>query len=75
MYFMMLFPMKAKYLVMILGAIEVVTLISTGLRSDVANLAHLGGLISGFLFLLFWTKWRHKWNFKGSDSIKRKIES
>jgi membrane associated rhomboid family serine protease len=63
-YFMMLFPMRAKYFVMILGGIEVVTLLNNGIGgSDVANLAHVGGIISGFLFLRGFTffqqrKWR-----------------
>jgi membrane associated rhomboid family serine protease len=63
-YFMMLFPMRAKYFVMILGAVEVVTLLNSGINGgDVANLAHVGGLISGFVFLRIYTalqqrKWR-----------------
>ncbi len=63
-YFMMLFPMRSKYFVMILGAVEVVTLLNNGIGGgDVANLAHVGGLISGFLFLRLYTrlqqrKWR-----------------
>ena len=63
---MMVFPMRAKWFVMILGAVEVSTLLNTGIGgSDVANLAHLGGLISGFLFLQIYTrfqqrKWRNK---------------
>lgn len=63
-YFMMVFPMRAKYFVMILGAVEVATLLNSGIGgSDVANLAHIGGLISGFLFLKIYTrlqqgKWR-----------------
>jgi membrane associated rhomboid family serine protease len=57
-YFMMMFPMKAKHFVMILAGIEIVSLLSTGLHGDVANLAHLGGLVSGYLFLLFWSQWK-----------------
>ena len=62
-YFMMLFPMRAKYFTMILGAVEVVTLMNNGVGGDVANLAHVGGLLSGFLFLRTYTalqqrKWR-----------------
>ena len=50
-YFMMLFPMKAKYFVMIIGAVELVTLLDSGMGSQVANLAHLGGIAVGFAFL------------------------
>lgn len=56
-YFMMIFPMKARYFVALLGGIEVVSLLSTGGQDGVANLAHLGGLIVGYLFLRFWGKW------------------
>lgn len=69
-YFMMLFPMKAKYFVMILGAVEIATLLNSGFGSDVANLAHLGGILSGFLFLTFYTRlqqgrWRKKSTGRG----------
>lgn len=57
-YFMMMFPMKARYFVMIIGALEFFTLMSSGFGSGVANMAHLGGLISGFLFLAFYSKWK-----------------
>ncbi len=51
-YFMGLFPLKAKYFVIIAGAVDMASLITTGFSgSDVAYLAHLGGLVSGFLFL------------------------
>lgn len=52
-YFMMLFPMKAKHFVMILALIEVVSLLSSGLGSKVNNLAHIGGFIVGYLYLKF----------------------
>lgn len=52
MYFMMLFPMKARYFVMVLGAIELANLLTSGVNGgEVAYLAHLGGLIVGFVFL------------------------
>lgn len=60
MYFMMLFPMRAKYFVMILGGVEIVTLLSQGGSGDVANLAHVGGLASGFLFLRGYTYFQQR---------------
>jgi membrane associated rhomboid family serine protease len=54
MYLMFMFPLKAKYLVMILGGIEALSLLSShvsGSGGKVAHLAHLGGLISGGLIL------------------------
>lgn len=50
-YFMMLFPMKAKWFAVIIGAVEMVTLLDSGMGSQTANLAHLGGLVVGFVFL------------------------
>ena len=51
--FMFIFPMKAKYLTLLIAGIELLTVLNSGFGSPVANLAHLGGLISGFLFLNF----------------------
>ncbi len=52
MYFMGLFPMKAKYFVMIAGGIDLASLLSSGFSgNEVAYLAHLGGLVAGFVTL------------------------
>ncbi len=67
-YFMMLFPMKARFFVMIIGAVELFTMMDSGTGSQVANLAHLGGLISGYIFLTFVTRWRSR---QTSASAKR----
>jgi membrane associated rhomboid family serine protease len=55
-YFMFVIPMKAKFFVLILAAIELVMVLNNGLggQGKVANLAHLGGLIVGFIFLKVW---------------------
>jgi membrane associated rhomboid family serine protease len=47
--FMLLFPMKAKYAVMIFGAIEFIGFWTPG--SGVSHVAHLGGMIFGYLYL------------------------
>jgi membrane associated rhomboid family serine protease len=48
--FFFLFPIPAKYLVMILGAIELLSELS--LPGDgISHLAHLGGLAVGFVYL------------------------
>lgn len=57
-YFMMLFPMKAMYFTMIIGVVELVTLLDSGMGSQVANLAHLGGLAVGFIFLTVVARYR-----------------
>lgn len=57
-YFMMLFPMKAKFFVMIIGLVELVTLLDAGMGSQTANLAHLGGIVVGFVYLSLVARYR-----------------
>lgn len=73
MLFMFIFPIKAKWFVTILGAIELSMLLSRGLAgSKVATLAHLGGLLSGFLYLTFWAnREKRKRDGGGSGAKKR----
>jgi membrane associated rhomboid family serine protease len=48
-------PVKAKYFVIIYGAIELFSgVFNKG--SDVAHFAHLGGMVFGYLLLLYWKK-------------------
>lgn len=60
------FPMKAKYFVMILGAVEFASLLTSNVNGgDVANLAHLGGLLAGYLTLISWTRiQQYQWGRK-----------
>jgi membrane associated rhomboid family serine protease len=46
----MLFPIPAKYFVMIIGAISLYSSMG-GPGSGVAHIAHLGGLVTGYLYL------------------------
>jgi membrane associated rhomboid family serine protease len=46
---MFLFPMKAKYMVMIYGAIEFLLVFNAG--SFLASLCNLGGMLFGYLFI------------------------
>jgi membrane associated rhomboid family serine protease len=56
-YFMGLFPMKAKYFAMVAAALDFSSLLTTGFAgSEVAYLAHLGGALVGFLFLMGHTR-------------------
>lgn len=73
-YFMMLFPMKAKYFAMIIGAIEMVTLMDSGMGSQTANLAHLGGIIVGFVFLHFTAWWRTRMSASAIAKRGRKLK-
>ncbi len=51
-------PMKAKYFVIIFGLVELF-LGFTGRQSGVAHFAHIGGMLWGWLLLLWWKK-QHK---------------
>jgi membrane associated rhomboid family serine protease len=44
-----LFPIKAKYMVMIYGAIEL--WMSIGPNTGVSSIAHLGGMLFGYVYL------------------------
>lgn len=65
MLFMFIFPMKAKHFVWILVGIEVVMMLNPG-QGKVANLAHLGGIVTGYLFLKIWPR------IKGGGSFIKK---
>ncbi|GAB4194392.1 MAG: rhomboid family intramembrane serine protease [Wenzhouxiangellaceae bacterium] len=46
-------PMKAKWFVLVFGGIELLMGV-TGVMPQVAHFAHLGGMLFGFLLLLYW---------------------
>lgn len=54
-YLYFLFPIKAKYFVILYGAIELIYGV-TGAGSNVAHFAHLGGMVFGFLIIMYWKK-------------------
>lgn len=72
--FMMIFPMKAKHFVMLIGFVEFATLLDSGVSSGVANLAHLGGILAGFLFLKFWTDWRFRFQRSPGSTRGRRLK-
>ena len=47
-------PIKAKYFVFFYAAVEVLEFISV--KDGVAHLAHLGGMLFGFLLIKYWEK-------------------
>lgn len=53
-YLYFLFPIKAKYLVIGAGAIELYSQLTAGPGDNIAHLAHLGGMLFGFLLLRVW---------------------
>jgi membrane associated rhomboid family serine protease len=70
--FMFIFPMKARVMVMILAAIQVLTLLQNGIDGGgVSNLAHLGGFVSGYVFLVLWTRYYGGGGPSGSGGGRR----
>lgn len=57
-YFYFLFPIKMKHFVWIIGAISFYSSITPG-QSGIAHLAHLGGMLFGYLYLRGGNPWEH----------------
>lgn len=53
-YFVM--PIKAKWIVIIYGGIELLSGLSMSMYDNVAHFAHIGGMIVGLIILLYWKK-------------------
>jgi len=49
-------PMKAKYFVVVFGAIELTMGLRNNLEDNVAHFAHLGGMLFGILIILWYKK-------------------
>ncbi len=60
------FPIKAKWLVIGYGAVELVFGL-TGSMSNVAHYAHLGGMLFGFLLILYW---KHNGTLRGYEYVE-----
>ena len=52
-YIYFLFPIKAKWFVILYGLLELWAAV-TGTQAGVANFAHLGGMLFGFLLIQYW---------------------
>lgn len=78
--FMMIFPMKAKYFVWVLAAIEFLSSVFSG-RQGMASVAHLGGMVAGFGYLWGKATWvvsqkrRKDWLETRSREKRRKASS
>jgi len=55
-YIYFLFPLKAKYFVIIYGALEFFSGIANRGMDNVAHFAHLGGMLFGFLLIMLWRR-------------------
>jgi membrane associated rhomboid family serine protease len=49
-------PVKAKYFVMVYGALELYNGLANDPTSNVAHFAHLGGMLFGYLLIKYWQK-------------------
>lgn len=78
-YFMMLFPMKAKYFVCLLILIELFVISTSGLSGPVANLAHLGGIVVGFSYLMLQThlkkRQKKRWFRKNGRNLRLVVDN
>ena len=54
-------PIKAKYFVMIYGAIEFYLAMRQTAGDNVAHYAHIGGMLFGYLLLKYWQKKGRVW--------------
>ncbi len=73
-YLLGVFPMKARIFVAVIAAIEVLTLLSSGVHSQTANLAHIGGLAVGFVFLNGLDRWQTGRRRKATQSRGRNLK-
>lgn len=76
-YIYFLFPVKAKYLIVFLMVIE---FLSVGNGSFVAHLAHLGGAVTGFLFIMLDRQYQFNFDrifdmFKGNTPFSANTSS
>lgn len=67
--FSFLFPIKAKYMVMIVGAITFLS--SLQVNTGVSHIAHLGGMLVGFLLLKTAQGQRAMYKRRGPSLLKR----
>ena len=70
-YVYFLLPIKAKWFVMIYGALELIFGV-TGTQDGVAHFAHLGGMLFGFFLILYWNKKERFLPFKMPAFRKKK---
>lgn len=69
-YLYFLFPMKAKYVALLFGLLEF-TASAFGSGSHVANLAHLGGMLTGYVYIRWWGLIRRKAVQAAGDAWER----
>ncbi len=55
-YLYMIVPIKAKYFVMGYGGLEIFLMLQNNPGDNVAHLAHLGGMLFGFILIKYWRR-------------------
>ena len=50
------FPVKARYFVFIVAAVDLFSGLHPGKLDDIGHYAHLGGLVMGFILVIIWNK-------------------
>jgi membrane associated rhomboid family serine protease len=50
------FPIKIKYIVLVLGGMELMDGFGNNPMDNVAHFAHLGGMLFGFILIKYWNK-------------------
>jgi membrane associated rhomboid family serine protease len=74
-YLYMIIPIKAKWFVVIMGAIEFVS--SFGSGSGVSHFAHLGGMLFGYIYLRGWSlpyRWQLQYHEWRRAQLRKKFE-
>jgi len=69
-YFYFLFPVKMKYFVGIIGALAFYNSLGSG-QSGIAHLAHLGGMVFGYLYLRTGNPWVNFKNYLDRRRLNR----
>lgn len=64
-------PIKAKYLVILYGGLELFLLL-TGGNSSVSHIGHLGGLVAGLIYFFFTYRRNLEFRFKLNQAVKKK---
>jgi len=61
-YLYFFFPIKAKWFVILYGAVEIYLGFANKSGDNVAHFAHLGGMIFGFFLIRYWNRKLHRYN-------------
>ncbi|HCA43760.1 MAG TPA: rhomboid family intramembrane serine protease [Bacteroidetes bacterium] len=69
-YIYFLFPIKAKYVILLYMAIDLINVIG-GTSTGIAHIAHLGGAVAGFLYLFLTSARQKNFNFRMTDFRKQ----